>query len=140
VVSDEGRCCAQDGSGAVPHERCCRKRRPATSGGGLVEPAALAALLRADGHGYDLRRDIAELTDGQVEADPGGLYRTLRRLEDDGFLTSTWVEGESGPQRREYQLTEEGRLLALEWMTNLRDRQRLNELLIEALATTEKTP
>jgi PadR family transcriptional regulator, regulatory protein PadR len=136
MVDDHERCCAQEGGRANPPERCCRKRRPAPSVGGLVEPAALAALLRADGHGYDLRRDIAELTDGRVEADPGGLYRTLRRLEDDGFVTSIWVEGESGPQRREYQLTNEGRVLAQEWVANLRERQRLNELLVEALSAT----
>jgi DNA-binding PadR family transcriptional regulator len=91
-------------------------------------------LLRSDGHGYDLRRDIAELTGGRVEADPGGLYRTLRRLEDDGFVVSAWVEGESGPQRREYRLTPEGRLLAQEWAADLRERQRLSAVLADALS------
>lgn len=135
----DGRCCAHDsGNGDSPRE-CCRKLRTvAGSRSGLVEPAALAALLRADGHGYDLRRDIAEITDGQVEADPGGLYRTLRRLQDDGFVTSEWIEGESGPQRREYQLTAEGRTLAQEWAEQLRERQRLTALIIDALIADEQ--
>jgi len=129
-----GRCCGSDAGGGNGEGACCwRRRASAASRGALVEPAALAALLRADGHGYDLRRDIAQLTDGRVEADPGGLYRTLRRLEEDGFVASTWVEGESGPQRREYRLTPDGRLLAQEWAADLRDRERLSGTLADAL-------
>lgn len=130
----DGRCCGQDALHANDGGECCRRRRGAASRGALVEPAVLAALLRADGHGYDLRRDIAEFTDGCVDADPGGLYRTLRRLEEDGFVVSTWVEGESGPQRREYRLTPEGRLLAQEWAADLRERQQLSGLLADALS------
>jgi DNA-binding PadR family transcriptional regulator len=94
----------------------------------------LAVLLRLDQHGYDLRRSIAELTGGRVEADPGGLYRTLRSLEDGGFVTSVWVDGGSGPQRREYRLTGEGQWLARDWAEQLRDRATLSGILADALS------
>lgn len=114
---------------------CCERRHAGGAGrGALVEPAALAALLADSGHGYDLRRTIAELSDGQIEVDAGGLYRVLRRLEADGFVTSQWAEGESGPQRREYQLTAEGRQLAEDWVGHLRERERLAGLLAGSLA------
>lgn len=115
--------------------RCCGRRHAGGVGrGALVEPAALAALLRAGGHGYDLRKAIADLTDGAVFADAGGLYRVLRRLEDDGFVASRWVDGDSGPQRRDYELTARGRELAEDWLEHLRERERLSRLLGDSLA------
>lgn len=93
--------------------------------GALIEPVVLAALQLESTHGYDLRRSIAELTDGALHVDVGGLYRTLRKLEEDGFVTSSWSEGESGPQRRDYRITPEGRELAEDWAEHLRQRSQL---------------
>jgi PadR family transcriptional regulator, regulatory protein PadR len=115
-----GRCCAGRGRGGVGR-------------GALVEPAALAALLRSGAHGYDLRRSISELTGGEIEVDVGGLYRVLRRLEEEGFLESRLAEGGGGPQRREYELTAEGRELAEDWVWQLRERSRIATLLVESL-------
>ncbi len=111
---------------------CCR----GAGGGGrgaLVEAAALAALLGTTAHGYDLRRRIEELTAGHLEVDAGGLYRVLRRLEDEGFVVSKWSAGEAGPQRRDYEITAEGRDLAGDWVPRLRDRQEVFGLLADAL-------
>lgn len=113
---------------------CCRR----AGGGGrgaLAEPAALAALVGQSGHGYDLRRHIREITNGDLDVDAGGLYRVLRRLEDEGFVTSSWVEGDSGPQRRDYELTAEGLELAEDWIVHLRERERLSGLLATALTS-----
>jgi len=121
--------------GGGMHGRCCGGRRH-TGGvgrGALVEPAVIAALLREGGHGYDLRKTIAELTADDVNVDAGGLYRVLRRLEEEGFVRSTWVEGETGPQRREYELTAEARELAQDWIAHLRERERLAGLLADVL-------
>jgi len=41
--------------------------------------------------------------------EPGAIYTTLRRMEHKGLLTSKWEEKETGPDRRVYTLTEEGR-------------------------------
>lgn len=110
---------------------CCRRR--GGGGGALVEPAALAALLAADGYGYDMRRSILEMSDGEVDVDSGGLYRSLRRLEDEGAVVSRWVEDGAGPRRREYELTEQGVALAQQWLEALRARKRLDELLVDLL-------
>lgn len=125
----------------VGNRPCCRR----AGGGGrgaLVEPAALAGLLSKAAHGYDLRREIGDITGGELEVDAGGLYRVLRRMEDEGFVTSTWVETVSGPQRRDYELTAEGRELAEDWVAHLRERERLSGLLAAALSSglAQKTP
>jgi len=115
--------------------RCCAGRRHGGGAGrgALVEPAVLAALLREGGHGYDLRKTIFELTGDEVNVDAGGLYRILRRLEEEGFVRSSWVEGETGPQRREYELTPEAKELAEDWIAHLRERERLAGLLAGVL-------
>lgn len=114
---------------------CCGRRhsRGGAGRGAMVEPAVIAALLREGGHGYDIKNVIAELSGDELSVDHGGLYRVLRRLEEEGFVSSVWVEGESGPQRREYQLTLKGRELATDWIVHLRERERLAALLANAL-------
>ncbi len=114
-------------------EGCCRREIGGGGRGALVEAAALAALLGSKAHGYDVRRRIAEMTAGNLEVDPGGLYRVLRRLEDEGFVASTWLAGDSGPQRRDYEITPEGRELAADWKDRLRERQQVFGLLAQAL-------
>ena len=120
-----------DCGGEGARQPCCLRR--GGGGGALVEPAALAALLYAGGYGYDMRRTILDMTDGEVDVDVGGLYRSLRRLEDEGAVASRWREDASGPRRREYELTEQGLELAEQWLDALRARQRLDELLVGLL-------
>lgn len=110
---------------------CCRRR--GGGGGALVEPAALAALLYAGGYGYDMRRTILDMTDGEVDVDAGGLYRALRRLEEMGAVVSRWGEEGSGPRRREYELTQDGIGLARQWLEALQARRRMDELLVNLL-------
>lgn len=120
--------CGVSGAGAGGGRKpCCRKR--GGGGGSLVEPAALAALLHAGGYGYDMRKTILAKTDGEVDVDVGGLYRSLRRLEEDGAVVSRWCDDVSGPRRREYELTQQGAELAEQWLDALRERQHLDELL-----------
>lgn len=69
--------------------------------------ACLLLLLREHpAHGYDLIERVAAL--GFEPPDPGGLYRALRRLEQDDFVSSAWEPSQAGPQRRKYQITRVG--------------------------------
>ncbi len=82
----------------------------------FVEPVALY-LLKTKGrtHGYDLVGALNEyaLTDSLVE--PGALYRTLRRLEENGYVVSAWDVSGGGPARRVYELTDAGDVHLREW-------------------------
>lgn len=88
----------------------------------FVEPVVLY-LLKAGGgtHGYELAKALEEhaLTDSVIE--PGALYRTLRRLEENGHVTSTWDTGSAGPARRVYELTPSGDEHLREWVVVLRN-------------------
>lgn len=105
-------------------------------GGGLLEPALLAVLASQPSHGYDLRRAVEDLSGGLVCMDPGGTYRALRRLEEEGYVVSSWSAGGHGPQRREYELTGEGRSLLGEWTERLRRRERAFRSVIELAERT----
>jgi PadR family transcriptional regulator, regulatory protein PadR len=43
-----------------------------------------------------------------VVSDPGTVYRALRQLEREGYISSWWDPKEQGPARRIYTLTDAG--------------------------------
>jgi DNA-binding PadR family transcriptional regulator len=126
------------GHGFGARRRCCEaadgtQRQLGRGRGAFLEPAVLAALAHGEAHGYDLARGVEEMTGGEVVPDTGGLYRILRRLEVDGFVTSAWQEGDAGPQRREYTLTDDGHALLHHWLAHLEERKRGLDTLIQAV-------
>jgi PadR family transcriptional regulator PadR len=75
-----------------------------------LRPCLLLLLAEGTAHGYDLLAQVADL--GIQRVDPGGLYRCLRAMDEEGLVRSTWEPSSSGPARRTYTLTDEGR----EWL------------------------
>ena len=58
------------------------------------------------------------------EPDPGAVYRVLRKLESEKFVTSDWQTQESGPAKRVYRITESGIELLSDWAAHLEDKIR----------------
>lgn len=73
------------------------------------------ALLEGELHGYGLMGRVAQLSDGAVRMGPGTLYGTLNRLVDDGLIVETTdrVDRNDNERRRYYELTPNGRTVAL---------------------------
>lgn len=71
-----------------------------------LRPSLLLLLAEGTSHGYELLDQVAEL--GLDRVDPGGLYRCLRAMDEEGLVHSTWEPSASGPARRTYELTAEG--------------------------------
>jgi len=65
-------------------------------------------------HGYDLLNELAGLCP-EEELDPASLYKNLRNMEKDGFVTSEWDTGNPGPARRVYKTTELGQEVLQGW-------------------------
>jgi DNA-binding PadR family transcriptional regulator len=83
----------------------------------FVEPLILYLLkIKGKSHGYDLVSALNEhaLTDSVIE--PGALYRTLRRLELNQYVVSSWDVTGAGPARRFYELTPAGNKHFIEWV------------------------
>ena len=84
---------------------------------GTLEYCVLALLRDQPRYGFDLVRTLAQ-ADGLITSE-GTIYPLLSRLRRDGLVTTTWHESSSGPPRRYYELTAEGRralaLFTTEW-------------------------
>lgn len=79
---------------------------------GLLDLAVLGLLSRSESYGY-------ELTQGLLHAGFEGLgdatiYGTMRRLEQAAYVTSRLEESGSGPARKYYSLTADGRRVLAE--------------------------
>ena len=66
----------------------------------------LVMLKDLDLHGYEIMKELKERF--AVVSDPGTVYRALRQLERDGYISSWWDPKEQGPARRVYTLTDAG--------------------------------
>jgi PadR family transcriptional regulator, regulatory protein PadR len=74
---------------------------------GALEYCILALLRDGEKYGFELVHTLGAI-DGMVTTE-GTLYPLLARLRRDGVVETTWRESASGPPRRYYRLTREGR-------------------------------
>ena len=75
----------------------------------------LLSLLNGEMHGYSLIKDIERRTGGEMALGTSTVYAALKRMQDDGLLTSVVPpqdETSGGPPRRYYRITEYGRTVA----------------------------
>jgi DNA-binding PadR family transcriptional regulator len=80
-----------------------------------VEFHILLALAGDERHGYAILQEIARLTDGDLDVEPGTLYRALRRMLADGWVSETArrpAADVDDERRRYYRLTPLGRRVA----------------------------
>ncbi len=72
----------------------------------FLRPCLLLLLREQQAHGYELLERLRAF--GFEGSDPGGLYRSLRKLEDEGLVRSAWEHSSTGPARRIYEITRAG--------------------------------
>lgn len=81
----------------------------------------LTILSAGDRHGYGIRQDILDLTDGATDIEAGTMYRHLQTLEDDAHITTARApRTETDDRRIYYRLTPAGRRALAAEMTRLR--------------------
>lgn len=73
---------------------------------GILEYCILSIISRDEAYASDI---LEELKKSKLLVVEGTLYPLLSRLKNDGLLSYSWVESKSGPPRKYYQLTKEGR-------------------------------
>ena len=97
---------------------------------GFLQPCILLQLSREDNHGYELLKGLQEFVDDASEYDPSIIYRLMRDMEDNGYVTSYEGEESHGPRRKMYALTEEGKAILRQWIKDLeRTRGEIDRLL-----------
>ena len=72
---------------------------------GTLDVLILKSLALQELHGIGISRRISQMTNGAFEVKPGSLFPALHRMEDAGWLTSTWGESETNRRAKFYLLT-----------------------------------
>lgn len=91
---------------------------------GSVDFLILLALVNDKRHGYGIRGDIEEATEGRVVLDAGNLYRSIRRLMEAGLV----ARAEETGRRRYYRLTARGRRVAAEEARRIKNLMKLEPM------------
>lgn len=81
---------------------------------GVLELCILAILSQGEKYPSDI---IEVMKEAHLLIVEGTLYPLLTRLKNDGLLTYRWVESTSGPPRKYFTLTDEGRSFLTEMST-----------------------
>jgi transcriptional regulator len=76
---------------------------------GTLELMILTILTREPLHGFGISRRLAELSRDSFQVNPGSLFPSLYRLEQDGKLKAEWRASENNRQAKYYRLTPAGR-------------------------------
>jgi PadR family transcriptional regulator PadR len=76
---------------------------------GTLDLLILKALALTEMHGLGISHRIAQVTGGTFQVKPGSLFPALHRMEEAGWLSSTWGESESNRRAKFYRLTAAGR-------------------------------
>ena len=76
---------------------------------GTLDLLILKCLTLTEMHGLGVARRIAQITRGAYDVKPGSLFPALHRLEESGWVASTWGESENNRRAKFYRLTKAGR-------------------------------
>ena len=83
--------------------------RRATLLQGTLDLLILKALAAGELHGLGVSRRIEQMTSGTFVVQPGSLFPALHRLEEAGWLASTWDASDNNRRAKYYTLTKAGR-------------------------------
>jgi len=76
---------------------------------GTLDLLILKSLAAGELDGLGVSRRIAQITKGTFVVPPGSLFPALHRLEEAGWLESSWQPSENNRRAKYYSLTKAGR-------------------------------
>ena len=76
---------------------------------GTLDLMILKVLALEEMHGLGVSRRIEQVTKGTFQVKPGSLFPALHRMEEHGWIASTWGESENNRRAKYYRLTKAGR-------------------------------
>jgi PadR family transcriptional regulator len=76
---------------------------------GTLDLLILKVLALEPMHGLGISRRIGQVTGGTFQVKPGSLFPALHRMEEAGWLSSSWGESENSRRAKFYRLTRTGR-------------------------------
>ena len=76
---------------------------------GTLDTMILRTLVTGDTHGHTIAKVIERTSEDVLEVEQGSLYPALHRLEDRGWVSSSWGASENNRKAKFYRLTAAGR-------------------------------
>jgi DNA-binding PadR family transcriptional regulator len=76
--------------------------------GGSTTLLLLSLLSESDKYGYEIIKELEQRTDKTFQFKEGTLYPVLHKLENSGYVKSYMAKGETGKERKYYQITKNG--------------------------------
>jgi transcriptional regulator len=76
---------------------------------GTLDLLILKTLALGELHGLGISRRIEQITRGTFQVKPGSLFPALHRMEEAGWLVSSWGASENNRRAKYYRLTKAGR-------------------------------
>jgi PadR family transcriptional regulator PadR len=100
---------------------------------GTLDLLILKALALGEMHGVGVSRRIEQITRGTFQVKPGSLFPALYRMEEAGWLTSSWGESENNRRAKYYRLSRAGQR---QLKTETEHWQRVSLAIASALAAS----
>ncbi|MCM3400968.1 PadR family transcriptional regulator [Cytobacillus oceanisediminis] len=75
---------------------------------GNIDLLILSVVKEKESYGYEISKTIKEKTEGEFEIQEATLYLSLKRLEKQGAVSSSWGKESHGGRRKYYSITDEG--------------------------------
>jgi poly-beta-hydroxybutyrate-responsive repressor len=96
----------------------------------FLEICLLLLLKDASGYGYGLIEQLSDFGISASQLNVGSLYRSLRKLEKQELVKSTWEAASQGPRRRVYAITGRGKETLSLWISYLEQRKKKIETVL----------
>jgi transcriptional regulator len=100
---------------------------------GTLHLLVLKALALGPLHGLGVSQRIEQMTKGTFQVKPGSLFPALHRMEEAGWLQSSWGESENNRRAKYYRLTKAGQR---QLETEAEDWKRISMAITGALKAT----
>src|SRR5437660_1706494 len=100
---------------------------------GTLDLLILKTLALGEMHGLGISRRIEQMTRGTFQVKPGSLFPAFHRMEQAGWLDSSWGESDSNRRAKYYRLTKAGRR---QFAAEAKQWERISLAIASALQTT----
>lgn len=97
---------------------------------GNTDTMILKLLVPGDKYGYQITKLIYEQSGRVYELKEATMYSSLKRLEQDGYITSYWGDETHGGRRKYYHLTKKGKELYAQNKQNWSSAKKILDQLI----------
>lgn len=99
---------------------------------GTLDLLILKTLALGEQHGWGIAQRIQQTSQGVLNVNQGSLYPALYRLEEQGWIESSWDVSENNRQAKYYKLTRTGKKQLTEELANWERLSAAIELVLQS--------